>query len=289
MMCPVTLTSPPRTVDVTAAFPELAGRDREAVRLHPRRGDPPATASSLGGTPWWPGSEPWPRCGGPHAYVDAEEPAAVAVDAPGPLVPVAQLWRRDLPELPFPPGTDVCQVLWCPRLHEPDHGPSVRVVWRDSATVAQALADLPEPGRAAPGFVPLPCTLSPERVVELPNWAELPVHLYDRLLAWGESRDVDYAAELSCAPGSKVGGWPDWNGGRPERMTCPAGHRMDVMLTVASDEYDADSQRAWQPLEEAGADLGGADTGLMLGDAGAVFIFVCVRCGDRPTASVIQG
>ena len=44
-------------------------------------------------------------------------------DEPGlaevPPVPVAQLLADDVPDLPFPSGTDVLQVLWCPFDHEP--------------------------------------------------------------------------------------------------------------------------------------------------------------------------
>lgn len=34
---------------------------------------------------------------------------------PLPLVAVLQIFARDVPELPFPQGTDLCQVLWCPK------------------------------------------------------------------------------------------------------------------------------------------------------------------------------
>jgi hypothetical protein len=43
---------------------------------------------------------------------------------PAALVPVLQLYARDIPELPFPGQTDLLQLLWCPNWHdEPWHGP----------------------------------------------------------------------------------------------------------------------------------------------------------------------
>ncbi|WP_373302672.1 hypothetical protein [Streptomyces atratus] len=43
-------TTPPRPVDVTVYFPELAPLARNAVRLHPRAGVPATVDSSIGAT-----------------------------------------------------------------------------------------------------------------------------------------------------------------------------------------------------------------------------------------------
>jgi hypothetical protein len=68
------------------------------------------------------------------------------VDQPIPLVPVAQLYRRDVPDFAGPDGADLLQVLWCP-LDHPQEGyiPRVRVYWRRSATVTAPLGAAPEP------------------------------------------------------------------------------------------------------------------------------------------------
>jgi hypothetical protein len=56
------LTTPAPPLDVVAAFGELAGMSRTAVRLHPRRGEVGRCDSSLGGPLLWPRDEPWPSC-----------------------------------------------------------------------------------------------------------------------------------------------------------------------------------------------------------------------------------
>ncbi|WP_345585169.1 hypothetical protein [Streptomyces prasinosporus] len=61
-----TRTTPPRPLDVTALFPELAPLARTATRLHPRPGAPSPHDSSVGGPLLWPADEPWPYCDGPH-------------------------------------------------------------------------------------------------------------------------------------------------------------------------------------------------------------------------------
>lgn len=64
-------TTPPRPVDVTAVFPELAPLARPAIRLHPRPRSPSAGESSVGGPLLWPAEEPWPHCEASHLHVDS--------------------------------------------------------------------------------------------------------------------------------------------------------------------------------------------------------------------------
>ncbi|MEU8550580.1 hypothetical protein AB0C81_26965 [Streptomyces roseoverticillatus] len=134
-----TRTTPPRPVDVTAVFPELAPLARTATRLHPRPGAPSPQDSSIGGPLLWPADEPWPHCDGPHTdgsysleavqverrvqarvAMNPDDPRAahytpeeVAVferlqridfhdewpEGPVAMLPVAQLYARDIPLL----------------------------------------------------------------------------------------------------------------------------------------------------------------------------------------------
>ncbi|MEV6978609.1 hypothetical protein [Kitasatospora sp. NPDC093806] len=58
----MTRTTPPRPLDITVPFPELAGLARTATRLHPCPGAPTVHDSSVGGPLLWPADEPWPHC-----------------------------------------------------------------------------------------------------------------------------------------------------------------------------------------------------------------------------------
>ncbi|MGC0344254.1 hypothetical protein RKD20_009288 [Streptomyces sp. SLBN-8D4] len=62
----MSFTTPPRPLDVTALFPQLAPLARTATRLHPRPGSPTPYESSVGGPLLWPADEPWPHCEEPH-------------------------------------------------------------------------------------------------------------------------------------------------------------------------------------------------------------------------------
>lgn len=299
-------TTPPRSVDVTAIFPQLAPLARTATRLHPRPGSPSPRDSSVGGPLLWPVNEPWPRCDGPHE-VDglnlAMSPADVRLERriraatrgrrPTPLerealerirppreyplkpavaqrydgslamLPVAQLYVRDVPDLHTPDGADLLQVLWCPF----DHPimPRTALFWRSAATVTDILTTPPQPPAMQFGdYLPEPCLLNPERVTEYPDPMELNKELREPLGNWNTWQAADatvdssyascpqefYDNELSVAPGWKVGGWASWGPTDPVLQFCRAcDAKMDPLLTIATFEWD-DSNRGWIPDED---------------------------------------
>ena len=70
-------------------------------------------------------------------------PAVQAYDGPIAMLPVAQLYVRDVPDLSPPEGKDLLQVLWCPF----DHPimPRTLLFWRSAAAVTDILDTPPEP------------------------------------------------------------------------------------------------------------------------------------------------
>jgi hypothetical protein len=104
-----------------------------------------------------------------------------------------------------------------------------------------------------------------------------------------------YEYDLAVASGTKVGGYPGWTQ-PPNWPVCECGVQMDHLLTVASWEFSRGDEKRWIPLEDrpamAGWGFDSADdhpwrliqnpAGLMLGDAGGIYVFVCVSCPDRP-------
>ncbi|MFD4637297.1 hypothetical protein ACFWN2_08290 [Lentzea sp. NPDC058436] len=286
-------TSPPRPVDVARHLPGLAPLARTAVRLHPRPGAPTAADSSAGGPLLWPAGEPWPTCAvhadsfvegasvsdvfarrrilteawaRPRAQgvnlltadekvvVDrADEGTQVRQDGPMPMVPVAQLYARDVPGLPSPGSADLLQVLWCPLDHE-DEGyvPSTVLRWRVAADVADPLAEAPLPAAVDDNYLPQPCVLHPEVVTEYPAPHCLPRDLAARVHEWEEREGQKYQYELSVADGWKAGGHGPWSFSDPWPMSCPdCGADVEPLLTIASAEWDGG--QSWQPVEDAEA------------------------------------
>src|SRR5262249_11478631 len=130
---------------------------RTAVLLHPRRGEAPADASKIGGLFLWPEDEEWPTC--------AEHKC--------PLVTALQLRKEDVPEVGFRRGTDLFQVLWCPRYHDVGQCVFPMYFWRKRSRVITPVTTHPASEVADQDYVAEPCVLTPERVIEYPDEHEL--------------------------------------------------------------------------------------------------------------------
>ncbi|GAA0324615.1 hypothetical protein GCM10010302_74700 [Streptomyces polychromogenes] len=352
-------TTPPRPVEVTEVFPELAPLARPALRLHPRPGSPSVRDSSVGGPLLWPAQEPWPHCEDAHLHVDSgfrrsptevrleralqlrwrpDRPAPTLTpaeealrernaawlaerleagsprpaDCPVPMLPVAQLFLRDIPLLQPPGRADLLQILWCPYEHEPDYKPATALFWRSAAEVGEVLATPPEPYEADyPGYVPEPCVLAPEAITEYPNSLELSPELQLMLADWSRWRasgaDVDssyakhpqefYSTHLGNAPGWKVGGWSPWGRTDPEPQHCAVCEtQMIPLLTIASWEWDGDESRSWVPLEDQAAAAGSYFAGqapsqptrVEVGSTDNMQIYICPASPEHPHTDLIQ-
>ncbi|MDQ0407149.1 hypothetical protein OIE75_31385 [Streptomyces sp. NBC_01723] len=335
-------TTPPRPFDVTALFPQLAPLARTATRLHPRAGSPSRHDSSVGGPLLWPADEPWPYCDGPHEWDGVNEPTSpedvrvqrrineaaasgytpeeravlerIRAGRPWPegpvaMLPVAQLYVRDVPLL-RPPGradADLLQVLWCPFDH-PTH-PRTALYWRSAAEVTDVLGSPPEPPAVQlSDYVPQPCLLSPEEVTEYPHFLELDKESQGRLADWsrweaaGDAVDSAYSVapqefytnHLSVSPGWKAGGWSRWGVTDPMPRTCSAcGTGMDPLLTIASTEWNKGTG-SWAPEGDQARDplppgVPPANyTRVVVAGGYALQLHVCPVSADHPHLELVQ-
>ncbi|MEV5549739.1 hypothetical protein AB0L35_27005 [Streptomyces sp. NPDC052309] len=177
-------------------------------------------------------------------------------DGPIPLLPVAQLYARDVP-FPCPPDADLLQVLWCPFDHAEYAHPRTALFWRSTAGVTDVLDAPPEPPVIQSAhYLPEPCLLSPEQVTEYPHPRELDKELRDQLDDFSRWESIDparynayaydpgelYLNNLSTAPGWKTGGWTRWDPTDPVDRSCPECGTEEVpLLTIASSEWDGGS------------------------------------------------
>ncbi|MFD0555920.1 hypothetical protein ACFQ3B_02525 [Stackebrandtia endophytica] len=189
-----------------------------------------------------------------YAVGDEPDPSA-----PTPLIPVAQLYYRDVPGLPWPERYDLLQILWCPRNHpnaDTPYNPVFELRWRLSETIGDQLDSPPRPVSCPEEYLPNPCVVHPEVVTEYPNGASLPPPLEKSIRDWEDEMgdNLTYHWESALAPGWKAmghGGY--WGVIDPYPMTCACGEEQQPLFTVASGEYDAGTH-AWRPVEEDGTD-----------------------------------
>jgi len=329
----MTRTTPPRPLDLTTVFPELATMSRDVTRLHPRSGSPTVEDSSLGGPLLWPQDEPWPTCTRPHEVHTVEELAAVRAEhhravarwsrpddepytpeeeasggdrsgprkidspytGPVPLLPVAQLYARDVPDLPAPDGSDLMQILWCPFMDHDDEFPAIQVHWRSADKVTAVLSPPPEPTVIEmDGYWPAPCVVHPERATEFPAVEQLPAavgaRIRERVDAWQEDTGHFYI-EFAVAPGWKVGGWGVVSSDHRDTVDpprCECGAVTEPLFTVALSEWNGDDRGGWRPVEDADADgqsgypPAGDPTQIDLGDE-ELQVYRCPESYEHPT------
>ncbi|MET9105370.1 hypothetical protein [Streptomyces zhihengii] len=235
-------------------------------------------------------------------------------DCPVPMLPVAQLYLRDIPLLRPPGGADLLQVLWCPYDHEPDNKPSTALFWRSATDVADILTTPPQPYEVNyEGYLPEPCTLTPEATTDYPNSLDLSPRMrlmvedWNRWQAAGADVHSSYAAypreyydiHLAEAPGWKVGGWPPWGRTDPYHRYCTVcDAHMVPLLTIASFEWDGGEGRSWAPRQDAEASIAADSrccgqspsrpTKVEVGSTDNLQIYVCPTSPEHPHTALIQ-
>ncbi|MFI9239940.1 hypothetical protein [Streptomyces sp. NPDC053079] len=234
-------------------------------------------------------------------------------DGPVAMLPVAQLYARDVPLLRPPGGSeaDLLQVLWCPLDHpEEIYMPRTAVFWRSAAAVTDILTSPPEPPLVeCEEYVPVPCVLAPEEVTEYPSSSELSKELQEQLGDWSRWQGVDgvdssyapypesfYHNALSVAPGWKAGGWAQWGYTDPSPRICRAcGTEMDPLLTIATFEWNA-ADDSWIPYEvrDAAASTGDRHrdavrpTRVQIGSGYKQQLYICPASPEHPHMELMQ-
>ncbi|MFI6284492.1 hypothetical protein ACIBCM_06995 [Streptomyces sp. NPDC051018] len=225
------------------------------------------------------------------------------------MLPVAQLYVRDVPDLHAPEGADLLQVLWCPFDHPVM--PRTALFWRSAATVTEHLTTPPEPpAMQFDHYLPEPCLISPERVTEYPSPMELSKELREQLGNWSLWQAADagvdssyapypqefYDSALSVAPGWKAGGWPSWGPTDPAPRLCPAcDSEMDALLTIATFESSG-TTRSWNPYghpaEGPATGPGSSDarqpTKVQIGSGYKQQLYICPDAPEHPHTELMQ-
>ncbi|MFB7578810.1 hypothetical protein [Streptomyces hydrogenans] len=164
------------------------------------------TSTATGG-PWPP---PWAREQNPGPTEEEREllaelslehrvPGASDVE-PLPMIGLAQLYRRDVPDLPVgPDGCDLLQVFWCPfHAHGPGrHDLELYLRRRRSGEVGRVLGDPPQPLVVG----------SEGLCARIDTWEEALEEAAERPTEENAAQPVRYQYDLSIPPGWRVDGY----------------------------------------------------------------------------------
>ena len=208
---------------------------------------------------------------------------------PTAMIPVMQLFRRDVPGFIGPDDSDLMQVLWCPIDHDwLEYCPRLVIKWRHRSEVGEIIASPPEPTVVRDDYLPEPCVLHPEQVIEFDDDG-LPEDLRERILAWERDTGENYFGDLSIAPGWKVGGFGRWNLTDPRPMVCVCGTDLSLLFRVDSTEWDGGSA-SWRPLEEMARqpDTASTPTKVVMGRGYSLWVYYCPRSPDHPHQTAMQ-
>jgi hypothetical protein len=168
---------------------------------------------------------------------------------------------------------------------------------RLSTTVHSVNPDLPAKTRLGHAhYVPAPCVLYPEQVIEYPAYHELDDELAERIISREreirqspDKKQPSYQNDLSIAPGWKVGGWSAFFTFRdpedPNELRC-CGAPMEPLLTIPSDEWDGAS-RSWRPIPEDES-VDHTPTQVEIGRGYTLQVYRCTASQEHPPVTIMQ-
>ena len=293
---------PSPSPDDLRAMAQMAGKSRPVVMLRPRLAEsplPPGT-SKMGGSPDLPPDVDWPQCR--HCGV--------------PLHFVLQLLRSEFAEFPFPPDERLDRFLLfrCPCRYQCPEGRATRYIgWQfvgGKGAVLRRQPDLP-PGEPEPipkglresllklggdaesldrtltrqfgpyGQPVTECLFDPLRTHDYPQGEDRAEWWGDEYLAMYTRLDDPARPALQAAleafksrtenrRGTKIGGFPSWKQ-CANYPPCACGRSKQFVFQLSSEDR--------RPPRTPGALFEWSDHGIMIGDVGNVYFFMCAACG----------
>lgn len=277
---------------------------REACLLNPVRASKtlPITESKIGGRPHAGGFEAWPSCKGCGSSLNF----------------TLQLFSEHFNSFPFPADANLFQLYRCPNKYCPEANSErsdARLYWFYWQSNAGDGRQLSRPDQSAsatetgtqdsatlenwPEFAKwdallaqqqfekevIECIFRPARIDDYPElqelWelidpekhpdlAELSQQLSDSG-NWSKLKKQldELETVMTAKKGCKIGGYPSWQQS-VQHQQCDCGMKMDFFFQLASQEPNhARRKKSW------------SEHGLMIGDLGNIYFFICSKCGPQ--------
>ena len=186
---------------------------------------------------------------------------------------VIQIYKKEHPNFYFPIDHDLFQLFRCPNMDcessfSMKHDlPMYFYYFSDDQNSAQL--ELPKEQYSSTLESRIPnCILNPKNKADYPNFDDYDEDI-DSLISekYGEQW-CDYMVDnLSAKLGTKYNGYPSWTQS-PDRPICTCGKEKYFIFQLASEEFKYDKKKDAY-----------SDHGIMIGDLGNIYIFICKECG----------
>jgi uncharacterized protein YwqG len=240
----------------------LARFRRSTMALRPYRSDSADIGQShFGGVPNMAGLQVHPEC--PHCA--------------RPLGFVLQVYRRDVPNAYFPEGTDLFQLFRCTNeACEADYHHYDQVTLAFFTHAGTSTMELPGSKGSTNDPVVASCAISPKAMDDLPNYDDYPEDEPGIAEKFGDELDEYFTDEHGPVTATKFGGWPSFTQS-PLYPMCSCGQVKEFFFQLSSEDG---IQVDGQPEAE-----GWSPHGLMMGDVGNIYFFVCKTCGPSSIES----
>jgi uncharacterized protein YwqG len=243
----------------------VAKYSRQATVLNPHRSANTLSAllSKFGGKPNLAGFTEYPCC----------------TTCNTPLNFVIQLYQKDFPELYFPSNRNLFQVFRCPNFNcadacsdtfESDLKLLIRYVEHEGTT----LVELDKPSTMQNDLeneVP-DCQLTPIKSPDFPIYDDYGAEVNDMEKNFGEDLTEVFFDTYTSTSRTKIGGYPSFTQS-PHYPICDCGDTKEFFFQLASDDREEGIENPapnnWSPH------------GLMFGDVGNIYFYVCRSCGDK--------
>jgi len=218
--------------------------------------------SKMGGVPNLQGFQSWPTCRVCRT----------------PMNFVMQLYQEDFEKFYFPPGKNIFQVFRCPNIDclnnfNESYDLLTEAYYHHVSRVTNKPLEKPVIQKSDLEKEVPDCFFKPQETKDYPNYQEIPG--YDEFDRKHGNTDTDnlFWAEFQPRTGTKVYGYPSWSQD-PDVPRCSCGNEKDFIFQLSSE--DLEDGQEWPPPSGEWS-----PHGIMIGDVGSLFFFVCKSCGEK--------
>ncbi|MEP2668640.1 MAG: DUF1963 domain-containing protein [Cyclobacteriaceae bacterium] len=237
---------------------------KKTVLLRPHRSlkELPFTVSKMGGCPNLSGFETWPGC----------EVCST------PMNFVIQLYKKDFLDFYWPDDKNLFQIFRCPNYNCSNNfnesydlftkGYFHNTGATENKNFQKPLSELTDLESEVPD-----CYFKMTTAIDYPHFELIP--LFEAFnLKYGESEVEElFWSEFQPRSGTKFNGYPSWTQ-NPDTPKCSCGKLKDFIFQLSSE--DMEDGQEWPPEPDKWS-----PHGIMIGDVGNIYFFVCRDCGEK--------